>query len=259
MSSPSKSPSKVARHSDATPSTAPSDWLTAVSIGGYHFSPLKLKNTSQFARKVNNKQGTEGSELYLSQTVQIFKSVNDQLEPTSVLPVRGVRLIHQGATGGSRYGKAYVRMTLPTAFVEEVAERCRHWGTHIDPEQAVKEQTIVRVGGDSWSVFNADLKKADSYWVKDDKHVEVKLGPTIKKQGKDLVADVEFKVCLKYKGPHVDEPALAPMSIAFEPTAVYVTGVAEGALDPPPAPKNRPQPFSEFDFEDLEVCGYEGY
>lgn len=239
---------RLRRDQDQT--VQPGDWVDEFTPHKIVFEPGSITDTTQAAINLLANSDHQLEQQYYSQKVAV--SIIDRtgiLCPLPAFAFEGVRVLYQKGAG-SRYASRHVLMAVPTSAVRAIARKLILQGVKFGGE-LMQDEMIRTLDGIDYCVFTVSISKTTTLWSKDGQETAFELGAALKGAKKDLIANVAFKVSMKYRGLRGIGKEPAPKAIKLEPFFLVATDVSSDALDPtgpvrspPPSPSKLGNGFA---------------
>lgn len=129
-----------------------------------------------------------------------------------------------------RYGTQHVSLAIPNAAVKAVARKLELQGITFE-EEVMQDEEIKTLNGVEYCVFPVSIGSTATTWLKDGEETPFKLSKALKGANKDLLADITFKVNLKYRGASGVSKEAAPKTIKLDPLLIQARDICDEALD----------------------------
>ncbi len=210
-------------------------WHNSTSISQLEFRPGLVRDTTSAARNKLAARRLPVQLQYLSRPVDIPQLGDGEPVELPALYLGGVRVLHQSAAPKG-YARTKVLLAVPLETVLPIVDSLAGQGVRFfSRAEYVQGQRFVHQAGTDWTVFTSwqldkdvpvRVVRGQGDWD------DLDLADELAEHRTDLVADVAFKVELKYRGGIVADLSEAPMSLKLTATAIHPYALATAPLDP---------------------------
>lgn len=215
---------------------APIEWHDSSSLHQLEFLPGPVRETTTFARPKLLARGAPVQEQYLSRPVDVVQFGGSTPVHLPRLYLSGVRLLYK-AYPSKKYARTEVFMAVPWQTLLPIVEKLAGRGVRFPGStDNVQHQRFIPEDETEWVVFTSyqlDKPHVSVRVVRDPQDWDdLDLAAELASHRTDLIANVGFKVELKYRGEHVDVPEEAPMSLKLTAQSIHLCDLATAPLDP---------------------------